>query len=106
MADEPRLLWLIAKQNGQPVGPVLWRVWFPSSQLARRGFRAEWEFQPESDLDLSLVTAAVNAYAINTIVLPRVYWPKVADGRVLVDRLHEAGICVIGEYDTTCSSIW
>ena len=62
MDDEPRILWLIAKQNGQPVGPVLWRVWFPHGQLTRRGFTAEWEYQSEGDLDLLLVTAAINVY--------------------------------------------
>jgi glycosyltransferase involved in cell wall biosynthesis len=99
MDDEPRILWLVARQDGQLVGPVLWRVLFPHAQLSRRGFTAEWEVTPQTDTELSLVAAAVNVYRVNTVILPRVYWPKVADGRVLVDRLHEAGICVVGEYD-------
>jgi glycosyltransferase involved in cell wall biosynthesis len=99
MDDEPRILWLVAKQDGQPVGPVLWRVWFPMGQLQRRGFTAEFDYQPVSDLALTLVTAAVNAYRINALVLPRVYWPRPADGRELVDACHAAGLCVLGEYD-------
>ena len=97
--DEPRVLWLVSQQDGQPVGPVLWRVFFPMQQLQARGYTAEFAWQPRSDADLALLSAAVAAYRIDTVVLPRVYWRDPADGRQLVERLHSAGICAVYEAD-------